>query len=87
MGRFDLRPAALGLVLWIGWLTLKSIVEVTVKNESSNVWTVTFTKWTAQVFDDYNWDAGKSVYVPGWGEINDTDALKVERLAGQVVLD
>ncbi len=48
------------LFFGLGGFTLKSIVEVTVKNESSNVWTVTFTKWTAQVFDDYNWDAAKA---------------------------
>jgi hypothetical protein len=39
---------------------------------------VTFRSWRSQVFDDYNWDHGKSVYIPGWGKIDDKEALRVE---------
>jgi len=67
------------LYFGLGGFTIKSTVDVAVKKETGNVWTVTFTKWIAQVSDNYNWDEGKSVIVPGWGEINDVDALRVER--------
>lgn len=67
------------LYFGLGGFTVKSVVDVDVKKENGNVWTVTFRKWTAQVFDDYNWDQGKSVDIPGWGEINDEDAIRVEK--------
>ena len=72
------RPLS-DLFFGLGGFTVKSTVEVSVRNESGSVWSVSFTRWTAQVFDNYNWDEGKSVVVPGWGEINDEDALRVER--------
>lgn len=72
------RPLS-DLFFGLGGFTVKSIVDVAVRKETGNAWTVTFTKWMAQVLDNYNWDEGKSVVVPGWGEINDADALRVER--------
>jgi hypothetical protein len=67
------------LYFGLGGFTVISTVVVSVQKESPNRWMVSFSKWIAQVKDNYNWDDGKSVYVPGWGEINDADALRVER--------
>ncbi|MCC7337353.1 MAG: hypothetical protein IT422_19870 [Pirellulaceae bacterium] len=67
------------LYFGLGGFTVKSIVDVEVTKGAGNMWQVVFKKWTAQVFDDYNWDAGKSVVVPGWGTIQDTDAIRVEQ--------
>ena len=33
----------------------------------------------SQAFDDHSCDHGRSVYVPGWGEIEDADAIRVEK--------
>jgi hypothetical protein len=67
------------LYFGLGGFTLKSTVDVSVRKDAGNIWSLQFTKWTSQVFDNYNWDVGKSVYVPGWGKIDDIDALRVER--------
>lgn len=67
------------LFFGLGGFTIKSTVDLTATKEAWNSWKVTFTKWIAQVTDNYNWDKGKSVYVPGWGAIQDIDALRVER--------
>lgn len=58
---------------------MQSDVEVRVTHVKDSEWKVEFLSWTAQVFDDYNWDHGKSVVVPGFGKINDEDAIRVER--------
>lgn len=71
------------LYFGLGGFTVKSSVEVLVQRKSGNLWDVTFSRCMVQVRDDYNWDQGKSVYVPGWGKIDDVDALRVER-AGRV---
>jgi len=65
----------------LGGFTLRSRVEVSVTPtaNATNTYDVTFESWQSQAYDDYNWDHGKSVYVPGWGRIDDADALRVER--------
>ena len=65
----------------LGGFTLRSKVEVAVKPDpqDAKLYHVTFTRWQAQAFDNYNWDHGKSVVVPGWGKIDDKDALRVEK--------
>ncbi len=65
----------------LGGFTLRSRVEVEVTPDAAapNTYGVKFLSWESQVFDDYNWDHGKSVVVPGWGRIDDKEALRVER--------
>lgn len=65
----------------LGGFTVRSNVEVQVKPDKSDpkIYRATFLSWKSQAFDNYNWDHGKSVYVPGWGKIDDKDALRVEK--------
>ena len=65
----------------LGGFTLRSkvSVQVTPMPAGSNNYQVKFLSWEAQAFDNYNWDHGKSVHIPGWGKIDDKEALRVER--------
>ena len=65
----------------LGGFTVRSKVEVHVKPDANDpkLYHVQFTSWQSQAFDDYNWDHGKSVNIPGWGKIDDKDALRVEK--------
>jgi hypothetical protein len=64
----------------LGGFTVRSRVDVSVAAVSNQPKTfrVTFLSWKSQVYDNYNWDHGKSVYIPGWGKIDDKEALRVE---------
>ena len=62
----------------LGGFTLRSKVDVSVVKKDATTFEVTFDSWQAQAYDNYNWDHGKSVYIPGWGRIDDKDALRVE---------
>lgn len=65
----------------LGGFTLRSKVEVEVTPDPkvSKTFNVKILSWQSQAFDDYNWDHGKSVYIPGWGKIDDKEALRVEK--------
>jgi hypothetical protein len=69
------------LYFGLGGFMIKSNVVVNVKPAAGrpNLWDVTFQSWEARILDDYNWDHGKSVYIPGWGKFDDADAIRVER--------
>ena len=62
----------------LGGFTLRSKVDISVVKKDAKTFEVTFDSWQAQAYDNYNWDHGKSVYIPGWGRIDDKDALRVE---------
>jgi hypothetical protein len=65
----------------LGGFTLRSKVEVTVTPTKADpkTYDVVFDSWESQAYDDYNWDHGKSVYIPGWGKIDDKEAIRVEK--------
>ncbi len=65
----------------LGGFTVRSKVEVSVVPTTADpsIYDVTFDSWQSQAYDDYNWDHGKSVYIPFWGKIDDKDALRVEK--------
>lgn len=63
----------------LGGFTLVSEVKVKVVKIRGNEADVKFTSWKCTAKDVYNWDKGKSVWVPGIGTIDDEDAIKLEK--------
>jgi hypothetical protein len=59
----------------LGGFTVRS--DVTVEGEAipgdDSGMIIRFTKWTVVCSDRYDWDKGKSTYVPGFGDVEDED--------------
>lgn len=73
-------PPGSDLFFAVGGFTIRS--EVVVQGEDAGGVTIfQFKSWTCTMRDDYNWDQGKSTWVPGFGVVTD-DELRTLEAAG-----
>jgi hypothetical protein len=74
-------PGGSKLFYALGGFTILSKVTATAEKQSpadGGGWIVTLGAWTCSVKDDYNWDVGKTTYVPGFGDVRDEDLRLLE---------
>lgn len=66
--------------LWfaLGGFTVRSRVMVQVLSPSSGPLILRFQYWRFDISDVYDWDAGKSTYIPGVGNVTDDEMLALE---------
>lgn len=77
----DLYPGfGTDLFFAVGGFTIRS--DVVIQGEDAGGVTIfQFKSWRCTVKDEYNWDSGKSTFVPGFGTVTD-DELQVMEKAG-----
>jgi hypothetical protein len=71
-------PFGSDLFFALGGFTLRS--EVIVQGEDVGGGTIfQFKRWTCKASDVYNWDPGKTTWVPGFGTVTDEELHELER--------
>ncbi|MFO0945600.1 MAG: hypothetical protein U1D30_06600 [Planctomycetota bacterium] len=71
-------PFGTDLFFALGGFTIRS--EVVVQGEQNAGFTIfQFQSWTCMVKDDYNWDPGKTTWVPGFGVVTDDELRTLEK--------
>lgn len=73
-------PFGTDLFFALGGFTIRSDVVVQGEDIGGGGGTVfNFQKWVCKVTDVYNWDPGKSTWIPGFGDVSDEELLALER--------